>query len=138
LKVVCQQGKTADNAFCFDRVFQGASVRQEDVYKDVAHDAIQDVLNGFNATVFAYGQTGAGKSFTMFGGAEDLAGIIPRATKHIFDHIASSTEAREWSVKVSCLFLLFVFFCCSLAENNLKLESRLLFWKSIAKLCAIY
>ena len=40
----------------------------------------------------------------MFGGgSDDLAGIIPRASKHIFDHIASATEAREWSVKASFL-----------------------------------
>ncbi len=84
--------------------FFSSCAQKEDVYNAVAHDAISDVLNGFNATVFAYGQTGAGKvrakqreakkffkipqSFTMFGGgSEDLAGIIPRASKHIFDHM---------------------------------------------------
>ncbi len=40
----------------------------------------------------------------MFGGSEpETAGIIPRATRHIFDHIGSSTEAREWSIKASFL-----------------------------------
>jgi hypothetical protein len=108
--------KGKENAFTFDRVFTGSS-RQEDVYASVASEAIQDVLNGFHATVFAYGQTGAGKSFTMFGGGdESAAGVIPRAAKHIFDHIANSTEAREWSIKVRapichlfCFYYIFFF-----------------------------
>ena len=91
--------KGKENSFTFDRVFGGTS-RQDDVYASVASEAIQDVLNGFHATVFAYGQTGAGKSFSMFGGGdEETLGVIPRAARHIFDHIANSTEAREWSIK---------------------------------------
>jgi hypothetical protein len=120
--------KGKENAFTFDRVFGGASL-QEDVYASVASEAIQDVLNGFHATVFAYGQTGAGKSFTMFGGgAEESSGVIPRAARHIFDHIANSTEAREWSIKVRDKRVVFV-------VTNSKKRRR--FWRFIGKLCEI-
>lgn len=106
----------------------GPDSQQERVYDTVARAAIDDVLLGYNATIFAYGQTGAGKSHTMFGregryggrkgwseGSWSAAsthgslvrgfsdGIIPRAAKHIFDAIANSNEEREFSIRASFL-----------------------------------
>lgn len=89
--------------FTLDKVFSGAS--QDDVYAEV-RTGVEDVLRGFNATIFAYGQTGAGKSFTMFGelgGDPRLRGIIPRACAHIFDHIAQDESGTEWQIKCSFL-----------------------------------
>ena len=53
---------------------------------------IDEVMNGYNGTIFAYGPTGSGKSYTMFGKEfqlenNDLKGIIPRAAYTIFDQI---------------------------------------------------
>ena len=59
--------------FQFDRVF-GVTSKQVDVYKVVAAPLVEKVLAGYNCTVFAYGQTGTGKTFTMEGERhEDLA-----------------------------------------------------------------
>lgn len=62
------------------------NVSQESVYNTCVHDAVDSVLSGYNATVFCYGQTGAGKTFTMSGDAHNYAhrGVIPRALHHIF------------------------------------------------------
>lgn len=60
-------------SFTFDRVF-GTNSKQVDVYKVVAAPLVEEVLAGYNCTVFAYGQTGTGKTFTMEGERhEDLA-----------------------------------------------------------------
>ena len=53
-------------SFAFDRVF-GTNSKQVDVYKVVAAPLVEEVLAGYNCTVFAYGQTGTGKTFTMEG-----------------------------------------------------------------------
>lgn len=66
----------------------------------------RDVLAGYNGTIFAYGQTGSGKTFTMYGPDEmtpDLMGIVPRASRHIFQHIENDTRPIEYSIKASFL-----------------------------------
>ena len=57
-------------SFAFDRVF-GTTSKQVDVYKVVAAPLVEEVLAGYNCTVFAYGQTGTGKTFTMEGERHD-------------------------------------------------------------------
>jgi Cdc6-like AAA superfamily ATPase len=54
------------------------------------------VLDGFNGTIFAYGQTGTGKTFTMEGvrTSKELRGVIPNSFDHIFSHIAQSTNEQ--------------------------------------------
>lgn len=62
------------------------------------------MLNGFNGTVFAYGQTGTGKTFTMEGirTQEALKGVIPRSFDHIFTHI-SRTVDEQYLIRASYL-----------------------------------
>jgi kinesin family protein 3/17 len=62
------------------------------------------VLEGFNGTIFAYGQTGTGKTFTMEGirSQPELRGIIPSSFAHIFDAI-SHTKSRQFLVRASYL-----------------------------------
>ncbi len=58
---------------------------------------MENVLEGFNATVFAYGQTGCGKSYTMQGPANagpEGRGVIPNAFVHVFDAVKASTEVQ--------------------------------------------
>ncbi len=65
---------------------------------------MQGVLEGYNGTVFAYGQTGCGKSFTMQGVKDPPTqrGIIPRSFEHIFETIDSS-ENMKYLVHASYL-----------------------------------
>lgn len=67
----------------------GPESRQEDVYAAAGAPLVEAVLQGFNATVFAYGQTGCGKTHTMEGREPPAEGrgIIPRAFDHIFNEI---------------------------------------------------
>jgi len=62
-------------------------------------------MEGFNGTVFAYGQTSSGKTHTMTGVIDDpnQRGLIPRMVKHIFEQIGSTTQEVEFSVKVSMI-----------------------------------
>ncbi|KAK7179612.1 Kinesin heavy chain [Paraphaeosphaeria sporulosa] len=95
--------KEASGSFTFDRVFDMSS-RQNDVFDYSIRPTVDDILNGYNGTVFAYGQTGAGKSYTMMGtGIEDEVGkgIIPRIVEQIFTNILSSASDIEYTVRVS-------------------------------------
>lgn len=79
--------------FLFDYAL-GADVTQDYVYNTVAKPVVNDVLKGFNGTIFAYGQTGTGKTYTM-GILEFIkdehAGIIPRSLSQIFDAVDDLT-----------------------------------------------
>ncbi|CAH9063690.1 unnamed protein product [Cuscuta europaea] len=106
-------GKHIDRVFMFDKVF-GPSSKQKDLYDQAIIPIVNEVLEGFNCTIFAYGQTGTGKTYTMEGDCKrskssqngDLpagAGVIPRAVKQIFDTLES--QNAEYSVKVTFLEL---------------------------------
>eukprot|EP00042_Codosiga_hollandica_P052134 m.656332 g.656332 ORF g.656332 m.656332 type:complete len:728 (-) comp58428_c0_seq1:94-2277(-) len=88
--------------FTFDRVFAMDST-QEDVYQYTARSIVEDVLKGYNGTIFAYGQTSSGKTFTMEGptGQGPLRGIIPRIVEDIFAFIHMAPEFVQFTVKVS-------------------------------------
>ena len=62
-------------------------------------------MDGFNCTIFAYGQTGTGKTFTMEGSLGDMVGVIPRTFKQIFETIRNGDEGMEYLVRVSMLEL---------------------------------
>ncbi|XP_038076442.1 kinesin heavy chain-like isoform X2 [Patiria miniata] len=88
--------------FVFDRVFRPIST-QEEVYNKCAKAIVKDVLEGYNGTIFAYGQTSSGKTFTMEGVLNDdtYMGIIPRIVQDIFNHIYQMDESLEFHIKVS-------------------------------------
>ncbi|XP_050360682.1 kinesin-like protein KLP2 isoform X2 [Nymphalis io] len=97
--------------FTFDRAFPPLT-KQVEIYQEVVIPLIQEVLAGYNCTVFAYGQTGTGKTHTMIGEvaadeitwqSDHLAGIIPRALSQIFDELRMSNT--EYTVQVSYLEL---------------------------------
>ncbi|KAL9648699.1 hypothetical protein ABK040_003637 [Willaertia magna] len=101
--------KLNNKSFTFDKVFS-ESTSQDDLFeKSGVMDLINYAVEGFSTTVFCYGMTGSGKTFTMTG-EEDFPGIIPRACYYIFNYIkhiqAMGEEAnQEISIKVraSCL-----------------------------------
>uniref|UniRef100_A0A8C9LFI7 Kinesin motor domain-containing protein n=1 Tax=Pavo cristatus TaxID=9049 RepID=A0A8C9LFI7_PAVCR len=88
--------------YIFDRVFQ-SNTSQEQVYNDCAKKIVKDVLEGYNGTIFAYGQTSSGKTHTMEGKLHDPdgMGIIPRIVQDIFNYIYSMDENLEFHIKVS-------------------------------------
>ncbi|MBN3292103.1 KINH protein, partial [Polypterus senegalus] len=88
--------------YVFDRVFQ-SSTTQEQVYNACARQIVKDVLEGYNGTIFAYGQTSSGKTHTMEGKLHDPdgMGIIPRIVQDIFNYIYSMDENLEFHIKVS-------------------------------------
>ncbi|XP_070554370.1 kinesin-like protein KIF3A isoform X2 [Ptychodera flava] len=90
--------------FTFDTVFPSDS-KQVDVYNETARPIVEAVLEGYNGTIFAYGQTGTGKTFTMEGvrSQPELRGIIPNSFAHIFGHIAKAAEDVRFLVRVSYL-----------------------------------
>lgn len=92
--------------YSFDRVF-GTDSKQREVYDEIVAPLLEEVLQGYNCTIFAYGQTGTGKTHTMEGsGIEDAmhngeldsnAGIIPRVLHNLFKLL----DGVESTVKVS-------------------------------------
>jgi kinesin family protein 3/17 len=75
------------HSFVFDHVFDQDST-QEAVYVEAAQPAVRSCLDGYNATILAYGQTGTGKTHTMegfkFSADDEARGIIPRCIEEIF------------------------------------------------------
>eukprot|EP01052_Picozoa_sp_SAG31_P000198 SAG31_NODE_6_length_43291_cov_191.503496_12_plen_195_part_00 len=89
--------------FKFDNVF-GSFTTQEEIFNETLAPVIGDVLSGFESTVFAYGQTGTGKTHTMEGDISDAEtmGIIPRAAEAIFSRLGGESIV-ESRVRVSYL-----------------------------------
>ncbi|OMJ66260.1 hypothetical protein SteCoe_36958 [Stentor coeruleus] len=89
--------------FNFDYVFRTTS-QQRQVYEISAKPIVEAVMQGFNGTVFAYGQTSSGKTFTMTGPDlenPETMGVIPRMVTTVFDMISNSDPYIEYAVRVS-------------------------------------
>jgi len=88
--VLANPGPYSTHSFVFDYVYD-QHCTQKKVYETTARTVVDSALQGYNATIFAYGQTGTGKTFTMEGfnreGGLEARGIIPRAIEQIFGHI---------------------------------------------------
>ncbi|NWV74730.1 CENPE protein, partial [Dasyornis broadbenti] len=84
--------------FSYDRVFHSNDNTQQ-LYDGVAVPIIQSAVQGYNGTIFAYGQTASGKTYTMMGN-EDSMGIIPKAIQHVFKIICEIPD-REFLLRVS-------------------------------------
>uniref|UniRef100_A0A8C8E6R5 Centromere protein E n=1 Tax=Otus sunia TaxID=257818 RepID=A0A8C8E6R5_9STRI len=76
-------------------MYQGFSDNTQQLYEGVAVPIIQSAVQGYNGTIFAYGQTASGKTYTMMGN-EDSVGIIPKAIQHVF-----KIPDREFLLRVS-------------------------------------
>lgn len=103
--------KQIDRTFAFDKVF-GPSSKQKDLFEQSISPIVYEVLEGYNCTIFAYGQTGTGKTYTMEGGGTRKtknaelptdAGVIPRSVRQIFDILEA--QCAEYSMKVTFLEL---------------------------------
>jgi kinesin family member 6/9 len=87
--------------FKFDKILDNAS--QEDVFDTCGRDVLASVIDGYNATILAYGQTGAGKTFTISGTMNNYKyrGIIPRTINLLFQEISTRFEQ---AVTISCSY----------------------------------
>ncbi|XP_039704805.1 centromere-associated protein E isoform X6 [Pteropus medius] len=85
-------------SFNFDRVFH-SNETTKNVYEEIAVPIIDSAIQGYNGTVFAYGQTASGKTYTMMG-SDDYLGVIPRAIQDIFQKIKKFPD-REFLLRVS-------------------------------------
>ena len=112
--------------FNFDYVFPEFSI-QEDVYNISAKPIVEAVMQGFNGTVFAYGQTSSGKTYTMAGpdmNDPEVMGIIPRMVSTVFNTIDLADTKTEFQVKVAyCeIYLEKIKDLLDPSKNNLKIH----------------
>ncbi|XP_038879903.1 kinesin-like protein KIN-1 isoform X7 [Benincasa hispida] len=97
--------KTEELTFSFDRVFYDKS-EQTDVYRFLAEPIVKDALNAVNGTIITFGQTGAGKTYSMEGPGIlecDAAkkGLLPRVVEGIFECTKLADETSKYSIKLS-------------------------------------
>ncbi|GBG65203.1 hypothetical protein CBR_g49995 [Chara braunii] len=103
---ICTGSQQFDShSFKFDGILHHAS--QEEVFEASTAGILESVLEGYNGTILAYGQTGAGKTFTMMGGRESYAhrGIIPRVISQIFHDIKTRLVPMTVTVRISYIEL---------------------------------
>jgi len=104
--------------FNFDFV-GGESLEQETVFSQIAKPIAESCLEGYNGTIFAYGQTGAGKTFTIQGPSSleeqnfakespefDLRGLMPRSFEFLFEAIEQCKQAKQTSNQTHVEFLI--------------------------------
>lgn len=100
-----EESRESIKTFTFDAVYDWNS-KQQDLYDETIRPLVSSVLDGFNGTIFAYGQTGTGKTYTMEGCKKDAdpnaRGIIPKSFEQIFSHI-SRQENMQYLVRASYL-----------------------------------
>jgi kinesin family member 5 len=121
LLITPKSGGSSALKFEYDHIF-GPEASQEAVFEISAKPIIDDVFKGFNGTIFAYGQTNSGKTYTMAGSDiidVNSMGIIPRMISLVFDNIDSSEENIEYSIKVS-YFELYLEKICDLTDIEKK------------------
>jgi len=96
------QNRKSNYSFKYDRVMHNAS--QETMFHLMVEDIVRSVLEGHNGTVFAYGQTGAGKTFTMIGPTTNFKqrGISPRSISMIFQEVEKRTDT-DFKIEASYL-----------------------------------
>lgn len=97
----------ADVQFTYDFAFPEFCT-QEEIYESTSAPIVDGVLQGINGTIFAYGQTGTGKTYTMDGDQTSKSkerGIVPRAFEHIFDYMTANAESHKFSVTVTYIEL---------------------------------
>ncbi|GAX77459.1 hypothetical protein CEUSTIGMA_g4903.t1 [Chlamydomonas eustigma] len=94
--------QTQSYQFKFDGVLKEAE--QEEVYEACAAEILGSALEGYNSTVMCYGQTGAGKTYTMSGGKSSFKqrGIIPRMINHLFAEIRNLSD-RQFKISIQYL-----------------------------------
>lgn len=97
------------NEFRFDQVL-GPSTSQQEIFEVAGLPVVENCMNGYNSSIFAYGQTGAGKTYTMLGHLpsptefeSEKRGLTPRVFQHLFNKIAAEEDAKgRENVRYTC------------------------------------
>ena len=102
--VECKQSEEYTNTFEFDNIL--VWVNQEMVFREVGLPVVLDALQGINGTIFTFGASGSGKTFTMFGpepsteNNAELLGIVPRSCSHLFTSLAADPTVASFQLEM--------------------------------------
>ena len=129
------------NQFIFDKVFN-TDANQDFIYNVVGKEIVNDVMSGYNGTIFAYGQSGSGKTFTMYGPDfyDKNMGIIPRIISDIFNFVENSEEHINFQFKLSIcqIYKEIIYDLINLNNSNLKIKESPTKGIFVDKLSEIY
>ncbi|XP_072312707.1 kinesin-like protein KIF22 [Eucyclogobius newberryi] len=103
LEITNWRNATETVKYHFD-VFHGEKTTQQEVFLSSVKPILPHILNGQNASVFAYGPTGAGKTHTMLGSSED-PGVIPRAVREVCKLVQAKNEEDGWDYRIGMSYL---------------------------------
>uniref|UniRef100_A0A3B4ANE9 Kinesin-like protein n=1 Tax=Periophthalmus magnuspinnatus TaxID=409849 RepID=A0A3B4ANE9_9GOBI len=103
LEIINWRNATETVKYHFD-VFHGEKTTQQEVFLSSVKPILPHILNGQNASVFAYGPTGAGKTHTMLGSSEQ-PGVIPRAVREVCKLVQSKNEEDGWDYSIGMSYL---------------------------------
>jgi hypothetical protein len=103
--IYSQEGKR-EHEFKYNG-FLDQSTTQENVFNTVAKDIVDSAINGYSGTIFAYGPTNSGKTFTMrgngiSGNGDDMNGILPRTIEHLLENIGDTEELWVSYLQIYC------------------------------------
>ncbi|NXM25505.1 KIF19 protein, partial [Oxyruncus cristatus] len=98
---ILRANRSREKTFVFDMVFDHTAT-QEEVYVSTTKSLIEGVISGYNATIFAYGPTGTGKTYTMLG-TDSEPGIYIRALDDLFKGLGAIAEEGDYTVSMSYL-----------------------------------
>ncbi len=118
---------SSQHKFTFDYVYEQGT-NQKTIFTETAMPIVDSALQGYNGTIFAYGQTGTGKTHTMEGvvGNELLEGIMPNSFRYIYERISAMAQDTEVLVKASFLeiYLDEIYDLLHYQEKRKKMELR--------------
>lgn len=90
-------------SFKFDKIFT-KDITSEKIYLDICQDVIKQFINGINGTIFVYGQTTSGKTYTMLGNI-NYPGILPCALKNLFDLLENEKKSKNLNYTLYCSYI---------------------------------
>eukprot|EP00949_MAST-11_sp_MAST-11-sp1_P002751 g2751.t1 len=91
--------KTTGKKLHYDHVFS-PKISTEEVYNKQCKPIIEGAVDGYNGTIFAYGQTSSGKTFTLMGDPDSNPGVTIRAIKDVFEHCSKNPQS-QWNIHVA-------------------------------------
>lgn len=131
--------RTVEKEYTFDGVFDQES-NQKEVYEDVGKPVLKDVLQGYNGSILAYGQTGAGKTHSLLNSGMGVdgkpdpkqAGLLPRLVAALFVHVGADVK-HVYTVEASMLQIYNEQVDCLLGDDREKAQGLQVTGKSEVK-----
>jgi hypothetical protein len=96
IKKVLMDSIYSPQVFAFDKIY-GKNANSQMIYKDVCRDITKSVISGYNGSIFMYGQTTSGKTYTMLG-SPNSPGLLPCALRDVFSLISKDSDPGRFSV----------------------------------------